>query len=80
VLLETAGVTHRRLYDCRHTAATLLLAQGIPARVVMETLGQSSIALTMNTYTHVRPSLLRDAADAMDRALGHEGRREPSGG
>jgi integrase len=79
-ILEAACVEHRRLYDCRHTAATLLLAQGIPARVVMETLGHSSIALTMNTYTHVLPSLLRDAADAMDRALGHEGRQEPADG
>jgi integrase len=68
-LLESAGVLHHRLYDCRHTAATLLLAQGVPARVVMETLGHSSYALTMDTYTHVLPSVMRDAADAMDRAL-----------
>jgi integrase len=68
-LLAAAGVPHRRLYDCRHTAATLLLAQGVPARVVMETLGHSSYALTMETYTHVLPSVMREAADAMDRAL-----------
>lgn len=68
-LLEGAGLPHRRLYDCRHTAASLLLAQGVAPRVVMETLGHSSYALTMDTYTHVMPSLMRDAAAAMDRAL-----------
>jgi integrase len=35
----------------------------------METLGHSQISLTMNTYSHVMPSLLQDAADAMDRLL-----------
>jgi integrase len=74
-LLVAARVPHRRLYDCRHTAATLLLAQGVAPRVVMETLGHSSFSLTMDTYTHVLPSLLRDAADAIDRAL--DDRQEP---
>lgn len=68
-LLDRAGVEHRRLYDCRHTAASLLLAQGMAPRVVMETLGHSSYALTMETYTHVMPEVMRDAANAMDRAL-----------
>jgi integrase len=68
-LQETAGVAHHRLYDSRHTAASLLLAQGVAPRVVMEVLGHSSFALTMDTYTHVLSPLMRDAADAMDRAL-----------
>ncbi len=58
-----------RFRDLRHSAASLLLAQGVPARVVMETLGHSQISLTLNTYSHVIPSLMRDAADAMDRLL-----------
>ncbi|MFI5042163.1 MAG: tyrosine-type recombinase/integrase [Acidimicrobiales bacterium] len=69
VLQEDAGVSHHRLYDCRHTAASLLLAQGVAARVVMEILGHSSFSLTMDTYTSVMPVLMSDAADAMDRAL-----------
>lgn len=69
-LLARAGLPHRRLYDCRHTAASLLLAQGVAPRVVMETLGHSSYQLTMETYTHVLPEVMRDAASAMDRALG----------
>ena len=56
-------------WEAALTAASLLLAQGVSARVVMETLGHSSYALTMDTYTHVMPTLMRDAADAMDRAL-----------
>jgi integrase len=68
-LQEKAGVSHHRLYDSRHTAASLLLAQGVAPRVVMEVLGHSSFALTMDTYTHVMAPLMRDAAEAMDRAL-----------
>jgi integrase len=58
-----------RLHDARHTAATLLLAQGVPARVVMELLGHSQITLTLGTHTHVVPELARDAADRMGDAL-----------
>jgi integrase len=46
-----------------------LLAQGVPARTVMEVLGHSPISLTMNTYAHVMPEMKRDAAAAMDRLL-----------
>lgn len=69
LLLKRSGVAHHRLYDCRHTAASLLLAQGVSPRVVMETLGHSSYSLTMDTYADVYASVLRDAAAAMDRAL-----------
>ena len=69
MLQERAGVPRHGLYDCLHTAASVLLTQGVSARVVMETLGHSSFALTMDTYTHVLPTLMRDAADATDRAL-----------
>ena len=44
---EQAGVAHHRVYDCRPTAASFLLAQGAAPRVVMEVLGHSSFALTM---------------------------------
>jgi integrase len=68
-LLAAAGLPRLRFHDLRHSCATLLLVQGVPARVVMEILGHSSIALTMNTYSHVIPSLKREAADAMDRVF-----------
>ena len=68
-LLARAGVPPVRLHDLRHTAASLLLAQGVPARVVMEILGHSQIALTMNTYSHVAPEVSREAAERMAQAL-----------
>ncbi|HEY6379198.1 MAG TPA: tyrosine-type recombinase/integrase [Candidatus Dormibacteraeota bacterium] len=67
--LGRAGVRQVRFHDLRHSCASLLLAQGVPARVVMEVLGHSSITLTLNTYSHVMPTLMDDAAAAMDRAL-----------
>jgi integrase len=47
----------------------LLLAEGTHPRVVMELLGHASIALTMNTYSHVIPALEREAAERMDALL-----------
>jgi integrase len=58
-----------RFHDLRHTAATLLLAQGVDPRTIMETLGHSQISLTMNTYSHVVPALQKDAALKMDEIL-----------
>ena len=68
-LLEDAGVRKARLHDARHTAATLLLAQGVAPRVVMQILGHSQISLTLGTYSHVVPELADAAAEAMTRAL-----------
>jgi site-specific recombinase XerD len=48
-LLTDANVPQARLHDARHTAATLLLQQGVPARVAMEMLGHSQISLTVGT-------------------------------
>ena len=67
--LDRAGLPQRRFHDLRHSCATLLLVQGVSPRVVMEILGHSHIALTMNTYTHVVPELRRDAANRMEALL-----------
>ena len=68
-LLAAAGLPDARLHDARHTAATLLLSQGVPARVAMEILGHSQISLTLQTYSHVTAELHRDAADKVGEAL-----------
>lgn len=68
-IIERAELRRIRLHDLRHTAASLLLAQGVPARVVMEILGHSQISVTLNTYSHVAPELSRVAADRMKEAL-----------
>jgi len=69
-VLDRAGLPQRRFHDLRHSCATLLLVQGVSARVVMDLLGHSQIALTMNTYTHVLPELRREAADRMEALIG----------
>jgi integrase len=69
-ILVAAGLPRQRFHDLRHACASLLLAQGVPARVVMETLGHSEISLTLNTYSHVMPSVGREAAERMDQLLG----------
>ena len=67
--VDTLGLPHVRFHDLRHSAATLMLSQGVPLKVVSETLGHSSIAITADVYQHVTPDLRREAAEAMDRAL-----------
>jgi integrase len=58
-----------RFHDLRHSAATLLLAQGVDARYIMELLGHSSITLTMNTYAHVLKEMQRETARQTDAIL-----------
>jgi integrase len=65
-MLAAAGVPRVRFHDLRHTAATLLLSQGVDPRTIMETLGHSQISLTLNTYSHVMPALQIDAAAKLD--------------
>ena len=68
-LLVRAEVRDARLHDARHTAATLLLQQGVPPRVAMQVLGHSQISLTLGTYSHVVPELALEAAASMETAL-----------
>ncbi|MFJ7998913.1 tyrosine-type recombinase/integrase [Streptomyces sp. NPDC096310] len=68
-ITEDAGLRRIRLHDARHGCATLLFAAGVPARVVMEILGHSQIAVTMNIYTHVSDDNRREAMGHMDRLL-----------
>src|SRR5688572_27563484 len=68
-LLVSAGVPIVRFRDLRHTAATLLLAQGVDPRTIMEILVHSQISLTLNTYSHILPALPADAAATLDAVL-----------
>ena len=58
-----------RLHDARHTAATVMLTLGVPARVAMQVLGHSQISLTLGTYSHVVPELAEEAAARVGEAL-----------
>lgn len=69
-VLKAAKLPPMRIHDLRHTCATLLLAQGENPRVVMETLGHSQVSLTLDTYSHVLPSVQKEAAQRLDAVLG----------
>lgn len=69
-LLARAGLPRIRFHDLRHTAATIPLARGVPAKIVSEMLGHSSVAVTLDIYSHVTPTMQQAAASVMDAALG----------
>jgi len=69
-LLKQGGITGAgRLHDLRHGAATYMLAQGVPMKVVQEVLGHSQMSITADTYSHVLPKLQREAADRLGDVL-----------
>lgn len=70
-ILRQAGVRDARVHDARHTAATLLIAQGVHIRVVQEVLGHTRVTTT-ERYTHVATLQMKDASERMSEALwGH---------
>jgi integrase len=62
----------RRSLARRHTAATLLLLQGIHLKIVSEMLGHSTVSMTLDAYSHVLPDMQRDATVAFDRLFSPE--------
>lgn len=68
-LVKAAGLPHMRFHELRHACASFLLAQGASMRLVMEQLGHSQIGLTMNTYSHIMPEALEEAASMMEQVL-----------
>ncbi len=69
LILEVAGLPRIRLYDLRHTAATLALAAGVSTKVVSEQLGHASTAFTLDTYAHVLPHMQDEAAAKVEAML-----------
>lgn len=69
-ILKAAGLPKEiRMYDLRHTCATLLLSQEVNPKVVSERLGHASITLTLDTYSHVLPTMQKAAADKLEQLL-----------
>ncbi len=58
-----------KFHDLRHTAASLLLAEGVHPKIVQERLGHSTAQITLDTYSHVVPSLQEDAAERINLLL-----------
>ncbi|MGH2502644.1 MAG: tyrosine-type recombinase/integrase [Ktedonobacterales bacterium] len=68
-LLKRAGLPRIRFHDLRHTAATLLLENGLDLKIVSSQLGHSSITVTGDIYTHVTNRMRQAAAEAMEQIL-----------
>jgi Phage integrase family len=68
-LLKQAGLPKTRFHDLRHTAATLLLAAGEHRKIVQELFGRSNIAMTLGTYSHILPTMQRQAIDRLGAML-----------
>ncbi|MDA8297427.1 MAG: tyrosine-type recombinase/integrase [Actinomycetota bacterium] len=69
VLVKAAGLPRIRLHDTRHTAASLMIAAGVPAKVVQEMLGHSHVSITLALYAHVTPAMGREAGAALSASL-----------
>jgi integrase len=69
VLLRQRGLTRMRFHDLRHSHATHLLANGVHPKIAQERLGHSSIAITLDLYSHVLPGMQADAAARVDDTL-----------
>jgi len=68
-VLDLAGLPRMRLYDLRHSAATIALAAGVSPKVVSEQLGHASTAFTLDTYAHVLPHMQDEAAARVEAML-----------
>lgn len=68
-LRDKANVSKIRLYDLRHTTATLMLSSGENPKIVSERPGHASIVLTLDTYSHVLPTMQKDACDRLEKMM-----------
>lgn len=64
--LKRSGLPHIRFHDLRHAHATLMLLQGVHPKVVSERLGHASVGITLDTYSHVLPTMQSEAVKAFD--------------
>ena len=68
-LAKKCGISASRLHDARHSHASIMLKMGVHPRIVQERLGHSTIAITLDTYSHISPGLQEAAAKRFDDAL-----------
>jgi integrase len=68
-LLKKAGLPTIWFHDLRHTCATLLLSRNVNPKIVSEMLGHATIFITLDTYTHVLPTMQESAARALENTL-----------
>jgi integrase len=68
-LIKEAGRPDISFHDLRHTCATLLLSRNVNPKIVSEMLGHASIAITLDTYSHVLTNMQQSAVRALEEAL-----------
>ena len=68
-LVKRAKLGHLRLHDLRHSCASILLKAGVHVKVVSERLGHSTIAITLDLYSHILPGLQREASDKIEASI-----------
>jgi len=72
-VLDRGSLPRIRFHDLRHTAATILLGRGVHPKIVSEMLGHADVRVTLDLYSHVTPTMHREAAVVFDKVL--EGER-----
>ena len=77
IMAARSGVKVIRFHDARHTHATLMLKQGVNPKIVQERLGHATIAVTLDTYSHVVPGLQEAAAAGFDKLMLPRLEKEP---
>lgn len=68
-MIKKAAMPKIRFHDLRHTHATLLLAKGVNVKVISERLGHSNIKITLDTYSHVLPTMQEEAVNKIEEIL-----------
>ncbi|PFW83433.1 site-specific integrase [Bacillus sp. AFS075960] len=71
-LIEKLGLPKIRFHDLRHTHATMLIHQNVNVKLISERLGHTDIQTTLNTYSHVLPTMQREVADRLDEMFGQK--------
>lgn len=69
-LLERSGLPRITFQNLRHTCASLLFQRNVHPKFIQELLGHASVAITLDTYSHMLPGMGGEATDAMNDALG----------
>lgn len=67
--IRQSGIPRIRFHDLRHTHATILLSMGVNPKIVAERLGHSSVQITLDTYSHVLPSMKKDLSEQFAKAM-----------
>lgn len=75
-ILKDAGLPPMHFHDLRHSAATILLAQGVNIKVIQELLGHSDIAITLRVYGHLMPSMQGDVVNTWEDLFREENDEE----